>query len=151
MIMATIRIIGDSFYLWTDFSSSSETPINCRNLTVPRPVLNCSNWGSFKNWGGQKRFQRGKLFTFATSRCLNVLVPLSRGLDQLMWSPATSLFSDSKTYLWNKINLLFLFVCSTLLWSWAGQQARLGVDSDLALVSIYKKRECKNLLKSGNC
>ena len=38
------------FYLWTDFNSSSETPINCRNLTVPRPVLNCSNWGSFEVW-----------------------------------------------------------------------------------------------------
>lgn len=42
-------------YLWTDFNSSSETPINCRNLTVPRPVLNCSNWGSFKKFRGQKQ------------------------------------------------------------------------------------------------
>ena len=48
----------DSFYLWTDFNSSSETPINCRNLTVPRPVLNCSNWGSFKNLGVRKKSYR---------------------------------------------------------------------------------------------
>ena len=104
----------DQRYLCTDFNSSSETPISWRNLTVPRPVLNCSSWGSCtmctwwndekKNliWGPKIQFWEEiilKWITFATRRCLNALVPLSRGLDQLMWSPATSLFSDSKTYL----------------------------------------------------
>ena len=37
----------------------------------------------------------------------------------------------------NWLSYIYL-VCSTLLSSWAEQQARLGVDSDLALVSIYK-------------
>ena len=50
-----------------------------------------------------------KWITFATRRCLNALVPLSRGLDQLMWSPATSLFSDSKTYLGQKDVTMFPF------------------------------------------
>ena len=48
--------------------------------------------------------------SFATSKCLSRLVPLSRGLLQLIWSPATSLFSDSKTYLRKYMYLIvFLF------------------------------------------
>ena len=111
----------DQTHLWTDFNSSSETPISWRNLTVPRPVLNCSSWGSCTSWNEEENdFNKIqniqfweeiilKWITFATSRCLNALVPLSKGLDQLMWSPATSLFSDSKTYLRQQDVTIFPF------------------------------------------